>query len=118
MKFFLGVQFGGNSQLTGGAFGIELDHKHTRTLWSITCSSKSPATKSSHVKLGDYVHHVDGLCVCIKKSEKIYNNSNKPTKIELCNRNQAFLPAKLQKPTISFLISLCPSMWNNIWVFF
>jgi hypothetical protein len=32
MKFFLGVQFGGNSQLTGGAFGIELDHKHTRTL--------------------------------------------------------------------------------------
>jgi len=32
MKFFLGVQFDGNNRLTGGAFGIDLEHKHTRTL--------------------------------------------------------------------------------------
>jgi len=58
MKFFLGVQFDGNKWLTGGAFGIEFNHKHIHILWNITCSSKSPATKSSHAKLGDYVHRV------------------------------------------------------------
>jgi len=49
--------------------------------------NKSPATKSSHAKLGDYVHHVDGLCVfTLKKVKTICNNSNKPTELELGNR--------------------------------
>jgi len=51
--------------------------------------NKSPATKSSHAKLGDYVHHVDGLCVfTLKKVKTICNNSNKPTELELGNRKQ------------------------------
>ena len=89
MKFLLGVQFDGNNWWTGGALGIELDHKHTHTLWNITYSSKSPATKSSHTKLGDYVHRVDGLCIFKKSEKKIYNNSNKPTDLELFNRKQS-----------------------------